>query len=133
MTASELEKLLADAGAAMDGLHRISAEDWGVDMPGDGGWVFVGKRENAPRLIVIETGFGSSADRRQDAIERLCILAPVLARRVIAAEKLVEALRDADWVIGKMSAVLAAHSLTGTLRDPRHDIRVALAAWEAAQ
>lgn len=96
MTAAELEKLLADAGPAMDGMHRISADDWGVDMPGDGGWVFVGKRENAPRLIVIETGFGSSADRRLDAIERLCILAPTLARRVIAAERMCDLLKQGE-------------------------------------
>ncbi|MFE3838919.1 hypothetical protein [Pseudogemmobacter sonorensis] len=91
ITVEYLTDLLKKAGPAMDDLHRISAEDWGVEMPDDGGWTFVGKRENHPRLIVIERGFGDNADQRQDAIEALCILAPTLARKVIAAEKLREA------------------------------------------
>ncbi|MFE3837317.1 hypothetical protein [Pseudogemmobacter sonorensis] len=88
----DLRKLLDEAGPAMDGLRRITADDWSVDMPGYGGWTFVGKRENHPRLIVIETGFGASADRRQDAIERLCIMAPDLARKHLADQDRIAAL-----------------------------------------
>ncbi len=79
-----LAGLLAEATPAMDGLRRIKADDWSVEMPGDGGWSYVGREDDAPRIIVIERGWGKSADARQDAVERLCILAPALAAEVIA-------------------------------------------------
>lgn len=79
-----LAGLLALAMPAMDGLRRIEADDWSVEMPGDGGWSFVGRADNAPRLIVIERGWGKTADERHGAVERLCILSPTLAAETIA-------------------------------------------------
>lgn len=96
MNGQALEKLLADVTPAMDGLKVINADGWFIDGPGVYSWGFLGRQDNRPRIAVIEKGYGACADERLDAVQSICALAPTLARRVIAAEKLAEALREAQ-------------------------------------
>lgn len=125
MTAQELEMLLNDATPAMDGLKRIRADDWSVDGPCDFTWSFIGRENDSPRVIVIERGMGRSADARQEAIERLCILASTLARREIAAEKLRDALREAMIWDGEDAEGVEAFWFAQAIE--------AMAAWEATR
>lgn len=43
------------------------------------------------------------------------------------------ALRDGEWAIGNIAAILSAHGLTGTLTDPAPQIREAIAALEGVK
>ena len=79
-----LAKILEMACPAMDDLKRISAEDYSIDLPGNGSWVWVGKSNNYPRIAIIERSLSQSGDERVDAIKDLCVIAPALAREVIA-------------------------------------------------
>lgn len=124
-----LESLLAEAMPAMDGLKRIAAEDWSVDMPADGGWSFLGREDNSPRIIVIERGFGRSADARHNAIESLIALAPTLAREVIELRRKVEAAEN----LAEAAQNYCDYSSPLANLDHHRSFREALAAWDAAR
>jgi len=110
MTGADLEKLLADATPGEWSLHGpVYNRTVGAD--------------EVNRICFLAHGNGLNDDR-DIANARLIALAPTLARRVIAAEKLAEALRDAvAGVDGASMDLLAAWLRT----------KDALATWEAAQ
>ena len=81
---ARLEAILEKACPAMDDLKRIDAESYSIDFPGTGAWTWVGKHDNAPSLATFQRGWSSAGDAQQDAIEAMCIMAPALAREVLA-------------------------------------------------
>lgn len=100
MTAAELEKLLAEV---TPGPWRIipydagDKDEWSMYTP------MIDGSEEADRAVVHWAGFRQkywqSADGKQSEIEanaHLIAMAPTLARRVIAAELMAEALRELD-------------------------------------
>lgn len=121
MTAKELEKLLAEVTQGewtkdID-LHEYG---WSFDTDGENTYCGLGTSLAGPIAIVaVPSAFGM--DDELDANVALILLAPTLARRVIAAEKLAGAFR---WVDENP----AAHP---SIR--REVVRAARAEWEAAQ
>lgn len=96
MNAQKLEKLLADVteGEWSNDVD-LSEYGWSLDTEGENTYCGIGTSLAGPIAIVaVPLAFGM--DDELDANVELITLAPTLARRVIAAEKLAEALREAQ-------------------------------------
>lgn len=146
MNAQELEKLLADV---TPGEWDTNTHDYGTSNTG-GAYVGVYSEDGATITHVLcrdRAGTGGAHHYAPNA--RLIALAPTLARRVIAAEKLAEALREAR---AQLKAVhddafkqAIGRGLQTTDGKPFSCLQInvcadvaarsgkALAAWEAAQ
>ena len=115
MTAQELEKLLA----------QVTPAEWDVGLYGEPTAVSAGKR-----LVASSGGYsdgkeGTRAENVSNA--RIIALAPTLARRAIAAEKLARALKNAKAELAEYEIEIRGE----TYNSP--EINAALAEWEAAQ
>lgn len=128
MNAKELEKLLAEV---TPGEWGADTDDYGTSNTG-GHYVGVYNEDRATLVHVLCRDMtGNSGDYPYAPNARLIALAPALARRVIAAEKLVGALRESQLQIIYLHSRLGKE--TGSGNAVISGNASALAEWEAAQ
>lgn len=122
MTTQELEKLLAEV---TQGEWYTNTNDYGTSNTG-GAYVGVYSEDGATITHVLcrdKAGTGGSHPYAPNA--RLIAMAPTLARRVIAAEKLVEALREAKSELESYELEMRGETYNSPM------INAALDEWES--
>ena len=119
---TDLEKLLAE----------VTPGDWKVVTPPDGIWpprVFSGSRI----ICMVDNSDAQQIERESNA--RLIAMAPTLARKVLAAEKIIAAYKELlTTVVGECPSLVDEDSGgSAVLINLVLDADEALSAWEAAQ
>lgn len=120
----------------MTDLEKLLAEVTPGEWVADGNGILLTNRGESYVALCIRSGTRNHDEAEANA--RLIALAPTLVRKVIAAERLAEALRRASAFIVQEYGDAKAQAMEGELlsknaRSVHSDVCAAIAAWEAAQ